>query len=72
MSKIYLLAVNWGKITSVPKQERAFWVKTYDAPASTDIAGFTTYFPVKEWRIYAFTIKQERQKLIDDILKKEN
>ena len=67
MSKIYLLAVNWGKIKSVPKQERVFWVKNYDAPAGTDIAGFTTYFPVKEWRIYAFTTRQKQRELINNI-----
>lgn len=61
MSKIYLIAVNWDKV----KSEHPYsGVSVFDAPTGTDIARYTTNYDVKQWRIYAFTTKRERDALL--------
>ena len=68
MSKIYLAAVNWEKA----KGDHPYsGVSVFDAPCGTDIAHYTTYYKVDEWRIYPFTTKRERDALVDDILSKK-
>ncbi len=67
MSKIYLIAVDWGAVKDNPLTG----VSIYDAPVGTDIGHFTTYKPVDKWRVYAFTTKKARDDLLHEIIDKK-
>lgn len=69
MSKVYLIAVNTEKRNN-DKNTTTSWLREIDVCEGDDMAGWVTSFPYNEnWRIYAFTVKGERdahvKKMID-------
>ena len=65
--KIYLLAVNWQRVTDARKTGGEVWrhVLAFEKSWGDDLAGLV---PGDGWRLYAYDTKKRRDAVIDQIL----
>lgn len=63
MSKIYYAMINWEKGCG--------YVQTQDSREGNDIADWVQYYPPQDgWRVYAFTVKRDRDSVVRNAISK--